>query len=110
MAAGKPSPFLIPAGVVHKIKDVIRYAFAIMPERKFTEPVFATGTLEIDPVSGKILDIHLTTDWTQTADGYTPKYGVVWITSADNGRVMFGRVPCPDPTKPVGLVIHTTEP
>lgn len=90
-----PNPRTLPAIVVKKIQDVIAFRKSHKPDRDDTVPLYVTGTLEIDPATGKIQDIHLVGRWDKTPDGWTPHYSVIRHTGP-NGYYLYGMTPYPD--------------
>ena len=63
-------PKTIPAAVVSKIRDIV-------DRHKGTEPFEVTGTLKIDPVTGKILDAFFIGGWVEVDGELQPRYATV---------------------------------
>lgn len=90
-----PNPRTLPVAVVKKIQEVISYTRERYPDRDEKKPIMITSTLEIDPVTGKLNDIHLIAKWDKTPDGYVPRYATIRQKTSD-GCTIFGMAKCPD--------------
>ncbi|MCM1230289.1 MAG: hypothetical protein NC489_09150 [Ruminococcus flavefaciens] len=100
-------PRTLPVTVVRKIQEVIRWHLRNPMISELNEPFEVSATLQVDPVTGKILDAHFIGGWKRDEQGkYVPCFGCIRKTVRDsNGHCtypVYGKIPKPDS-------VHTEE-